>query len=375
VKTLYRKNHNGSIQQWTIWTEGATIVTEYGQVGGKLQLTKDTLAEGKNEGKANATSSIEQAEKECKAKWTKQLRMGYVDSMKAAELEEVDDVVEGGIYPMLAPSKIYPHFAKKLAFPLITQPKLDGSRLIAILKDGVCTLWSRTRKQVHSLPHIAKAVEEYFGNFVENITLDGEAWSKDVALSEGFEGLMSLIRKDEPAEGHEEIGYYIYDLPDDTLKNNKRDKLRLELLKDCKWPLVSVESTVCNNHAEVMEQHDRNMAEGYEGTMLRGDGPYEYDKRSYYLQKLKNREDAEFEIAGAEEGRGKEVGIVSKFVCITAEGKEFRSPINATHARRKELFNNPKEWKGFKLTVSYQGFTKDGIPRFPKGKALRKGCE
>ena len=127
-------------------------------------------------------------------------------SLEGAKAGILDEVIEGGIAPMLAPNKVYPTFAHKLRFPVICQPKLDGSRLIST-NDG---LWSRTRKRINSLPHIQKAIEEQLGKNAP--ALDGEAWSKDVALSEGFEGLMSIIRKDGPTEGHEQIGYYIYDL-------------------------------------------------------------------------------------------------------------------------------------------------------------------
>jgi ATP-dependent DNA ligase len=372
LPTLYRKNNNNSIQQWTIKTEEATIITEYGIIDGKLQTTKDTISSGKNEGKKNATTPVQQAEAEALAKWTKQLRLGYVDSIKKAENEQVDALVEGGVDPMLAPSKIYPHFAKKLTFPVLTQPKLDGSRLIAVLKDGVCTLWSRTRKRINSLPHVAKAVEEHFGN--QDVVLDGEAWNKEVAIREGFEGLMSLIRNDEPKEGHEQIGYYIYDLPADKKNNILRDEYRLKLLKNAQLPLVAVESVLCHTHEDIVREHLKHVEEGYEGTMIRNDGPYEGGKRSYHLQKFKDMEDHEFKIIGVEEGRGKDVGTVGAFICSIAT-KEFRCSLNATYQRRKELFKHPEQWQDFKLTVRHQGHTLDGIPRFPKGKGLRKDTE
>jgi len=49
--------------------------------------------------------------------------------------------------------------------------------------------------------------------------------------------------------------------------------------------------------------------------------------------------------------------------------------LKATYERRRELFNHPEQWKGWKLTVLYQDLTLDGIPRFPIGKALRKSTE
>lgn len=59
--TLYKKSSTGKIQQWNIAVLGSTIITTHGQFQGKLQTTEDTIKEGKNLGKANATTKEEQA--------------------------------------------------------------------------------------------------------------------------------------------------------------------------------------------------------------------------------------------------------------------------------------------------------------------------
>ena len=37
LPTLYHQSKSGAIVQWNIWTEGADIVREYGQMDGKMQ--------------------------------------------------------------------------------------------------------------------------------------------------------------------------------------------------------------------------------------------------------------------------------------------------------------------------------------------------
>src|ERR1700690_418907 len=348
--TLFKKTNTGKIAQWSIEVQTETgcalIITTYGQVDGKLQQTSDTITSGKNEGKANATNYTEQAISEAAAKWTKQKKKGYVESIEAAQDGEVDEVIGGGVEPMLAPSKIYPTFAKKLTFPVWVDPKFDGSRMIAIVEDGVAKLWSRTRKRINSLPHIEAALEEQFpyGSYI----FDGEAYVH--SLNNDFEELMSLIRKDYPGEGHEVIEYHIYDLPSCKKNFNERNEALLDL--DFKLPLVRVRRKKASNHEKIMALHEKNLENGFEGSMVRGNGPYESGKRSYFLQKLKNFTDDEFKVIGAEEGRGKDAGTVGAFVCVTKDGKEFKARLKATYARRTELFQNPKEWKGAWLTVA-----------------------
>src|SRR5271170_7191502 len=105
------------------------IITRFGQLGtDSPQVTQDTVADGKNAGKANATTAVGQAEKEAAAKWTKQKKKGYVESKADAEAEVTDAVIEGGLLPMLAHK--YKDFAKKIIFPCHVQPKLDGMRCI-----------------------------------------------------------------------------------------------------------------------------------------------------------------------------------------------------------------------------------------------------
>lgn len=375
---LYQKSQTGAVVRWEISVhtrfsaqhrgDVGVITTTWGQVGGKTQTTEDVVTEGKNTGKKNATDAVEQAEVEAEAKWTKQLKKGYVKSVEEAESGAVDSVIEGGIAPMLAPSKIYPHFASKLQWPVWVDPKLDGTRMIAVLKDGKCSLWSRTRKRMRSLPHIERAIETQLGHH-ENLILDGEAFSYD--YRHNFEDLLSFIRQESPKEGHEVVDYYVYDLPSHDGLFNDRHVVLTNLLKNCSKPLIQVQRSLAQNHEDVMRLHERNLAEEWEGSMVRGNGPYEQDRRSYYLQKLKNFQDAEYKIVDAEEGRGKDTGTVGAFVCVTPEGKTFRCRLKASYARRRELLENPDQWKNKVLTVAYQNLTSDNVPRFPIGKGLR----
>src|SRR5271168_1368993 len=141
---LYKKTSTGAIQFWKIQVEGNEITTLYGQVDtDSPQCTVDVIKEGKNAGQSNETSAAQQAEREAKAKWTKQLKKGYVKTQAEAEAGTTDEIIEGGILPMLAHK--FKEQCHKIKYPCLGQPKLDGIRCIAIKKDDDVTLWSRTR--------------------------------------------------------------------------------------------------------------------------------------------------------------------------------------------------------------------------------------
>ena len=112
LPTLYKKTSGGAIEQWRIWVEEVEqfidhselvydIVTEYGHVGGKLQQARETVTEGKNLGKKNATTAQQQALSQAKSEWeVKVSRKGYVEDIEKAEAGENSGA--GGIRPMLA---------------------------------------------------------------------------------------------------------------------------------------------------------------------------------------------------------------------------------------------------------------------------------
>lgn len=105
--------------------------------------------------------------------------------------------------------------------------------------------------------------------------------------------------------------------------------------------------------------------------MARNNAPYEEGKRSYHLQKLKEFEDAEFDIIGVEQGVGKMAGLAI-FVCKTDKGSEFRCKMEGSLEGLRKFLVDESLWRGKRLTVKFQGLTsKTGVPRFPVGKSVR----
>lgn len=364
LDTLYQKTRTGALQFWNISVDGSSIITKYGQVGTESpQATVDVIKKGKNVGRSNETTPEQQAVLEAKAKWTKQLKKGYVKTREAALAGELDAIIEGGIEPMTAHK--YKDHPKKMKFPCFGQPKLDGIRCTAEKKNGVCTLWTRTRKQIHSMPHIVAAVEKMFPGDVE---LDGELYHHD--YKDDFENIVALVRPDAPVPGHEVVQYHLYDAP--MAGTNEQRLCWLSRHIEPENPtLILVETRVVLSADDVDSFHDLMVSWGYEGAMLRNKhGLYIHD-RSYDLLKVKKYDTDEWPIIGIEEGRGRLRGHVGKFICAMKDGGEFRAKQKGKLANLKRYFENHDLWKGKILTVQYQGFTQDGKPRFPVGVAIR----
>lgn len=375
---LFKRTSTGAIQRWCIEVfknneDHGVIKTSYGQVDGATQTTEDIVKEGKNTGKKNATTPYEQACKEAEALWTKQKsRKGYVEDIERAKAGEDDQ--EGGIVPMLAHR--FDEHAHKIKYPAFAQPKFDGIRCIAVLEDGKCTLWSRSRKPITGVPHIQRAIERlYFagyGHARNHTILDGELYNHQ--YKDNFEQIVSYVRQKEPKDGHEVVEYHVYDYPerDDLPFTDRFDELhRTKIWGHGPSPLQLVETIRVENETELMEAFRRFRDQDYEGAMVRNAAGLYVNKRSYDLQKIKEFVDGEFEIIGFEEGRGKLMGHVASFVCKMADGKEFKAKMEGETERLKSFFDDHSLWKGRQLVVEYQNLTADGVPRFPIGKRFR----
>lgn len=368
LPTLYKKTSTGADQMWSIGTYRNVIITEFGQVGGKIQETHDLVKTGKNIGRSNATTAVEQARLEAQSQWEKKkTAKGYVESLSDARKGKRDALVLGGVDPMLAHR--FDEQGHKIVYPALAQPKFDGHRCIAMVDDkGVCTLWSRTRKPITGLPHIVRDVElwaEKTGK--KNIALDGELYNHD--YREKFEELTSFIRNEDPKPGHEVVEYHIYDVATSGTFTDRHSILGAFGLIGA---MRKVETVAVTDEDDLMITFDRFLVQGYEGLMARNMMGEYVNKRSYDLQKVKEFIDEEFEVIGVEEGRGKLAGH-GIFVCRTGKGVEFRAKMKGELESLKQYYENPRDVIGKLLTVKFQGYTaKNGVPRFPVALRMRE---
>ena len=360
---LYKKTSTGKIQLWNISVYLNIITSISGQVDGKKITSKVTVKSGKNVGKKNETTKEEQAAKDAKSKWDAKVKKGYVESIEDAEQDKTSDVIKGGFLPTLAHS--FEKRSRDIEFPCRVQPKLDGIR--CTFDNG--KLWTRSRKEIISVPHILKAIVDsgYIGR------LDGELYNHD--LKDEFETITRIAgQKKTPEPDHEKLEYHVYDLPIVNLPQYPFDGRFAKLGDVCSIigsPLVLVETDTAIDRDDLADIKEGYLDRGYEGAMVRNIvGPYEY-KRSRHLQKVKDFEDAEFEIVDVKEGKGKLENKAGSFTCITEAGDQFDAKMKGKLADLEEYFVNKHKYIGQQLTVQFQGYTnKNNVPRFPVGLRL-----
>ena len=385
LPTLYKKTTIGKTQTWEIEVSGNKFRTISGQADGKKITNNWTVCQGKNVGKKNATTGEEQALKEAEAKHKKKLEAGYHLNLKNISKKRFYE-------PMLAQDfknknrqkEVMANIDSTFGTPIFSQPKLDGIRCIA-MREG---LFTRAGKEITAVPHISEALEPFFKKY-PNATLDGELYNH--AYKDDFNKIIHLVRKqnltdEHLAESKEMIQYWIYDAPvigegfggryNWTEKDSFSDRTSI---LDAQFPNLGLDKEDCLVIVPTVEIHGREQLDrcyedyieaGYEGQMIRLDGPYE-NKRSPRLLKRKEFIDEEYTILGYEEGEGNRAGTIKHFKFKNKDGKEFNSNVKGSFSYLTKLLEIADTLIGKDATIKYFNLTPDGVPRFPYVIAIR----
>lgn len=359
---LYHKAKGGDLRQWQVWTEGDTIVTEYGTVGGKLQRSHKR-ATAKNVGRSNATTSVEQAKLEAQSLWTHKVQRKYSETPQEAQ--------EQLLLPMLAHS-FKGTKRNKLTYPVDVQPKLDGVRCLAYRQGNNIELTSRQDKP-WNIPFVAKQLGEWMP---EGMVLDGELY----VHGESCQKITSWAKSADP-EGKsykpesQQLIYCVYDMP---ACDHRDDKPWTERKRNL-WEYLVVSSNVdqvpthrAKNEISILNCHGNFIRMGYEGAIVRHpQGLYLWGYRSADLLKVKAFQDSEFRVVGARDGKGKMKNCVV-FICQNdlTDGT-FEVTMKATMDERRRMYHRRSDYIGQMLTVRFFDRTDDQIPRFPVGIVFR----
>ena len=381
-KTLYQKDSSNNVRVWTIevidYGSKAVTTISSGVWNGAMVHNTTQIVEGKNFGKSNETTYLEQAELEAQSKINAQIKKGYVDNLK--NLKDASILGSGIPAPMLA-HKHHPtgeqassKTLKQIGIlnkKIIIQPKLDGNRCLIKIDSSGAKMYTRSGDLMPvQLDHVLKSICNSYLNhhLTEELILDGELFSPQISFNK-LNGLIKRVTIDEQGKKDRlQILYHIYDVMTEDgyeIRKNIIDMFGSETV-------IVVPSVFIDATDETIKTNLENfLAAGHEGLMIRQLGmPYDH-KRSWQLCKVKVFEDKEFQLIGFEEDvRG---GFVGSFVMEdTVTGKIFNAGASGQSIEeRTYMWNNQDEFIGKMATVAYFGVSEYGVPRFGKFKSIR----
>ena len=406
--TLYKRGRN-SILVWTIKVEeknnSASLMMTAGIIDKGQTITWQHNIKGKNKGKANETTSVEQAYLEAESKIRLKEKMGYIsladmdytngEVLSTKEYLDMflprfnlDDngneipmkcqqyyrskknwIGPDGVtyddrktYYMLNPSVPKPTEAIIIDFPCYVQPKVNGVRAFLKQVPNGIKIYSKKGLE-YKMPHI----EEFFLNnpilfdmYEEDVIYDGELYIEGALLQD-----ISSATKVYTMESMS-IKFHIFDIAIPDMNQKERfaklySPASKHILTTPDAPVTLVSTKVVQDDIRVQMLTDEYITQGYEGSICRDmKGMYEFGGRPKTITKLKRMMDEEFEIVDVV-GSDKDPNI-GLFVCVTKDGVEFKVNPKGTTEFKRQVMTNHSSFIGKQLTCWFYEYTEAGKP-------------
>lgn len=364
---LYNRDSKDKIRVWWMEQDENAYRTISGLLDGKLVCSKYTLAEPKNEGRTNATTSQDQATKEIEAKYEKQIKLGYVRSL--------DDIDQTPHHFQVMLAKNFKDYEDKIdwGFGVIVQIKFNGFRCVAT-KDG---LFTRKGEKYVSVPHIERDLRKLFERYPRAV-LDGELYNYD--LRQRLNEIAKICRKtrhitvEDLADSEKMIRYYVYDgfgMGQTKLTTPGSSYAARKMTLDEYLPRYTkytahVTDWLVHSRVELDELYQQFLQDEQEGAIIRLPGsPYE-GKRSKYLLKYKPVDDAEFVITDIQEGVGNWAGTGKIITFRMPDGKTFNGSFKGSWDEAAAFLKEKDKWIGREVTILYNGLTGLGTPNYAR---------
>ena len=225
---------------------------------------------------------------------------------------------------------------KKMVGPKQIEIKLDGVRVVTIIRDDKVEMFSRNGKQFHNFGHIIAEIEAVIKDNPAPypLVLDGEV------MSANFQDLMKQVHRKDGKQSTDAVLHLFDMLPLSNFRDGSWDKPQsfrsqaikawveqnasvLKHVQALDWEDVDLSTT--EGEKRFVELNKAAVDGGYEGVMIKDiDAPYEC-KRSHAWLKAKPFIEVTLEVIDVEEGTGRNEGRLGAVVCSgTDDGKDIR---------------------------------------------------
>ena len=271
---------------------------------------------------------------------------------------------------------------KKIKGNCLVEYKYDGVRVIAIVKNGKATLYSRNGKIFHNFPHIENALSKSEYN---NIVFDGEVMSDD------FQALMKQVYRKSGAQTDDAYLALFDILPLKEFNEGKSKLSSIERKEELNKLSKSFENAIKLVDYEVINFDEKNgqdkfasmnkeaLEKGFEGLMIKPNDNYYECKRSHAWLKIKPFIEVTLKIIDIQEGTGKHSGKLGAFhVEGDDDGKFFSLSVGSGltdeerekfWASKDKLIGRLVEIRADAITQSIEG--EHYSLRFPRFKNFR----
>ena len=208
--------------------------------------------------------------------------------------------------------------------------KLDGVRVLTIIRKNTVEMFSRNGKQFHNFGHIIEEIEKFLQKHPEpqDLVLDGEV------MSNNFQDLMKQVHRKDGKQSKDAV-LYLFDIC--PLKNfqkglwEKDQRTRSMLIKNwvnknsdllkhiqtLDWENINLDTP--EGQSRFIELNKSAVEGGYEGVMIKDPNAWYECKRTHSWLKAKPFIEVTLRVVSIEEGSGRNKGRLG---AINVEGKD-----------------------------------------------------
>ena len=264
--------------------------------------------------------------------------------------------------------------------------KLDGIRLVSVVKEDSVKLYSRQGQPIEGLVEVENVLKYIRQHVGKDFVFDGELLVSDrenIPSKEQYKRTTMIVRRDGMKTG---ITYNVFDVLDadafemhfcDTPYYLRRQKL--ESYCACLNQPCAVRPLPVLYHGsdtrEIIRHLNAQRGLQHEGVMINlADETYQFT-RTNALLKVKVMQDCDLEIIGVQEGEGKFAGTLGALT-VDYKGTPVGVGSGLSDEMRRAVWANPDAYIGRVATIQYFEETNDADGkvsiRFPVFKELRE---
>ena len=326
-----------------------------------------------------------------KKQWNDWYRRILIKDLRCGVSEKTVNKVVPGTVPVFTCALAHDSakHEKKMTGKKQIEIKLDGVRVITIIRGDKVEMFSRNGKQFHNFGHIIAELEAVIKDYPVPypLVLDGEV------MSANFQDLMKQVHRKETVQNSDAVLHLFDTIPLGCFKNGVWEKPQsfrseitkhwveehkdvLEHVQALDWETVDLDTPEGNKR--FVELNKAAVDGGYEGVMIKDvDAPYEC-KRTHAWLKAKPFIEVTLEVKEVEEGTGRNEGRLGAFVCEGIDdGKDIRVNVGSgfTDVHRDDYWTHRSNIIGNLVEVRADAITQnqDGTYslRFPRFKTFR----
>ena len=279
---------------------------------------------------------------------------------------------------------------KKMVGPKQIEIKLDGVRVLTVIKDGKVEMFSRNGKQFHNFGHIIAEIEAVLKDKPApyDLVLDGEV------MSANFQDLMKQVHRKSGGVAKDSVLHLFDMIPLDKFLEGKYEveqskrsqyvwhwveanKDALEHVQALDWEDVDLSSP--EGQDRFVELNKAAVDGGYEGVMIKDQQAVYECKRSHAWLKAKPFIEVTLKVVSVEEGTGRNEGRLGAII-VEGEDDGYNYHLNCgsgfTDSQRDQFWTDRANLIGSLVEIRADARTQSQDSdtyslRFPRFKTFR----